>query len=107
MKRSCHIAFDHMRGWFGIASLESLSQGKPVVAGLDAWNVGCIREFTGAEELPWVIARDGEQLFRNLESLVRDTQLRERLGKKSRRFMQNCWTEQRCLQILLDMYEIL
>ena len=47
IKRSCHIVFDHMRGWFGIASLESLCQGKPVVAGLDDWNVEQIREFTG------------------------------------------------------------
>ena len=53
IKRSCHIVFDHMRGWFGISSLESLSQGKPVIAGLDDWNIQCIKEFTGFMKRYW------------------------------------------------------
>lgn len=104
LKRTCHIVFDHMRGWFGIASLESLSQGKPVIAGLDEWNIQCIKEFTGAEELPWIVAKTGIELELKLEKLIADADRRDAMGKESRRFMENCWTEKSVLKILLNVY---
>ena len=107
IKRNCHVVFDHMRGWFGIASLESLSQGKPVIAGLDDWNVQCIKIFTGASELPWVIARNQIQHEETLETLINDSQMRNNLGKQSRLFMETCWTEQHVLKVLFDVYETL
>lgn len=107
IKRACHIVFDHMRGWFGIASLESLSHGKPVIAGLDDWNIRCIKEFTGAEELPWVIARTEEELLSVLTPLVQDRGLRQSKGEQSRRFMETRWTEQHTLKVLLDIYQAL
>lgn len=105
LKRTCHIVFDHMRGWFGIASLESLSQGKPVIAGLDEWNIQCIKEFTGAEELPWVIARTEKELEEKLETLIANAGRRDAIGKESRRFMEKHWSEKRVLEILMDIYE--
>jgi hypothetical protein len=107
LKRSCHIVFDHMRGWFGIASLESLSQGKPVIAGLDEWNITCIKEFTGADELSWIIARNQDQLEEKLEKLIPDGDLRNNIGRKSRQFMEDHWTEQDALRVLFRMYETL
>jgi hypothetical protein len=107
LKKKCHIVFDHMRGWFGIASLESLSQGKPVIAGLDDWNIQCIREFTGGTELPWVVARTEEELLKALDNLVADAELRQRIGVASRRFMENTWSEQKVLRLLLEVYESL
>ena len=104
IKKTCHVVFDHMRGWFGIASLESLSQGKPVIAGLDEWNVKCLKEFTGADELPWVIARDQHELEHKLEELIIDNDLRNNIGLKNRRFMENYWTEAQVLKVLLDKY---
>ena len=107
LKKTCHIVFDHMRGWFGIASLESLSQGKPVVAGLDEWNIKCIEEFTGADELPWVIARNQEELAQKLEELIIDSELRKSIGLKSRKFMENSWTEKDSLRTLFNVYATL
>ena len=104
IKKTCHIVFDHMRGWFGIASLESLSQGKPVIAGVDDWNIKCIKEFTGADDLPWVIARDGEHLRLRLEELVSDPDLRNKVGRGSRRFMEEQWAENQVLDILFRVY---
>lgn len=107
MKRNCHMVFDHMRGWFGIASLESLSHGKPVIAGLDEWNIKCIKEFTGAEDLPWIIARSRDDLYKQIEELVVDKERRIECGKASRAFMEDHWTEQHALKILIDVYETL
>ncbi len=104
LKRSCNIVFDHMRGWFGIASLESLSHGKPVIAGLDDWNIHCIQEFTGREKLPWIVARNEEELKSCLKKLIEDRALRQEYGKYSRQFMESCWTEQHVLKIIQDVY---
>jgi len=105
LKRQCHIIFDHMRGWFGISSLESLSQGKPVVAGLDDWNISCIKEFTGALRLPWQVARDEENLLSALRELALDSEKREMLGRQSRKFMEDYWTEKQVLAVLMRVYE--
>ncbi|WDP93216.1 MAG: glycosyltransferase [Desulfobacter sp.] len=107
IKRKCHIVFDHMRGWFGISSLESLSQGKPVIAGLDEWNIGCIKEFTGADRLPWVVARNETELEIQLEQLVSEPDARFRIGMDSRKFMEDCWREQDALAVLLREYDVL
>lgn len=107
IKRTCHIAFDHMRGWFGVSSLESLSQGKPVVAGLDDWNIRCIKRFTGADDVPWVVARQQKDLEAELEALIRDGDLRNRVGRESRRFMEKYWNEKRVLALLSGIYDAL
>lgn len=103
-KRGCHAIFDHMNGWFGISSLESLAHGVPTVAGLDEWNIAKIKEFTGAAALPWVIARTEEQLENQLEQLVTDPGLRISTGAKSRAFMEEHWTEQRVIEHLFAAY---
>ena len=107
LKRTCHIVFDHMRGWFGISSLESLSKGKPVIAGLDEWNIACIEEFSGSYELPWIVARRQKELEDKLQELIADTNGRNNIGLKSRRFMENHWTEKRVLEVLFEVYEAL
>ena len=104
IKKKCHIIFDHMRGWFGISSLESLSQGKPVIAGLDDWNIRCIKEFTGADELPWQVARNEEELKETLKLLIVDREQRATVGFAARDFMERYWTEQQAMNVLLDVY---
>lgn len=104
-KQACQIHFDHMQGYFGVSSLEGLSQGKPVIAGLDEWNMLCIQRFTGTENVPWVIARNGDELKNAIARLVEDEDERYETGKKSRRFMQNCWTERQVLKQLFSVYE--
>jgi glycosyltransferase involved in cell wall biosynthesis len=104
IKKKCHIVFDHMRGWFGIASLESLSHGKPVIAGLDEWNIRCIREFTGGAEIPWVVARTEEELYKAMDRLIGDGDLRQQIGERSRHFMESSWSERKVLDLLLSIY---
>jgi len=105
IKQRCDIHFDHMQGYYGVSSLESLSQGKPVIAGLDEWNLKHIREFIGCEDVPWVIARNRDELEDRIEKLIGDGVLRNSIGMKSRRFMEQNWTEQQVLNILLRVYE--
>ena len=93
-----------MQGYFGVSSLEGLSQGKPVIAGLDEWNVQQIKGFTGSDMVPWVIAGNQNDLEEKLEHLIEDIQLRDRIGARSRRFMTQSWTEQRVLNVLYSLY---
>lgn len=106
-KRSCHAIFDHMNGWFGISSLESLAQGTPTIAGLDDWNIRHIKDFSGTTNLPWIIARTETELERQLNTLIKDPELRLNTGKTSRHFMETCWTEERVISMLLDTYNSL
>lgn len=103
-KRRCHILFDHLQGYFGVSSLEALSQGLCVVAGLDDWNQTVIRDFTGADELPWVVSSLAS-LGRDLRSLLLDRDLREEQGRRSREFMLRYWTEQTMIRHLAAFYE--
>ncbi|CAB1064568.1 hypothetical protein D1BOALGB6SA_9364 [Olavius sp. associated proteobacterium Delta 1] len=106
-KNACHIIFDHMQGYYGVSSLESLSQGKPVIAGLDDWNIHCIKEFTGADKLPWINARNQKQLAERLQMLVPSSDRRKNIGMESRLFMENRWSEQKVLKKLFEGYATL
>lgn len=106
-KQESDVLFDHMQGYFGVSSLEGLSQGKPVIAGLDEWNMKHIRGFTGSDRLPWVIARTPEELEGRLEELLGDPAARTAIGVQSRRFMETRWNEARVLENLLRVYEAL
>ena len=104
-KRRCHIVFDHMQGHFGIASLESLSQAKPVIAGLDDWNIEQITKFTGVDYVPWVVARNADELRKSITDLINDDARRLETGLAARRYMEQYWTEQHAIKVLLDLYE--
>lgn len=106
-KRGCHAVFDHMNGWFGISSLESLSHGIPTLAGLDKWCSSHIKDFTGAKTLPWRVVRDEVALEKELRSLIENPESRVEIGAESRLFMERYWTEQHALSVLLKTYESL
>lgn len=106
-KNMCHVIFDHVQGYFGVSSLESLSQGKPVIAGLDDWNVRHIKAFTGAEELPWVTVRTPRALEKSLVSLINEREQRASVGRQSRAFMERYWTERDIIKPLCELYESL
>ena len=105
IKQQCQIHFDHMQGYFGVSSLESLSQGKPVIAGLDEWNQSHIREMTGSSMLPWVIVQNTEELERSIERLVADPGMRGQVGDQSRVFMDAYWNERVMVNRLVDIYK--
>ena len=105
IKQACDIHFDHMQGYYGVSSLESLSQGKPVIAGLDEWNRKNIRDFFSTEDLPWISARNTIELSTVLATLIENRALREKKGKEARKFMEVFWNEQMIVDDLIDFYE--
>ena len=105
IKRNCHVVFDHMQGHFGISSLESHCQAVPVIAGLDDWNLEKIKETTGAPDVPWVIARNRDQLRQRLTGLIEDRAARLETGLKARAWMEKHWTEKRWTEMLVRFYD--
>lgn len=104
-KRECDLFFDHMQGYFGVSSLEALSQGVPTLAGLDGWNAAWIRCFTGCDTIPWVRTRSEEELERAIAELAADAPQRRALGRESRAWMERHWNEARIARALLEVYE--
>ncbi len=104
-KQRCHMVFDHMQGYYGVSSLEALSQGKPTIAGLDQWNLSRIKDFFGCKDVPWVIARNKEDLQGALRRLVEDDDWREETGTRSRTFMEQFWSDRRVAEALADFYD--
>lgn len=104
-KNACHIVFDHMQGYYGVSSLESLSQGKPVIAGLDEWNQRHIKNFFGTENLPWISATNAYELKRALKTLIPAPDLRKEKGEQSRAFMETFWNEETVVGELIKHYE--
>lgn len=103
LKRESHILFDHLQGYFGVSSLEGLSQGLCVIAGLDEWNRRHIREFTGTTELPW-ITTSVSGMRNQFRSLLAENSLVPRHADHSRRFMETFWHEKRVIQHLMTEY---
>lgn len=102
-KRSCDIFFDHMQGYFGMSSLEALSQAVPTIAGLDAWNLRHIESFSG-QPSPWIVARDQAALERTLRDLLPDADKRRELGARARQFMETGWSDDKVAQFLAAWY---
>jgi glycosyltransferase involved in cell wall biosynthesis len=103
-KRRGHVLFDHMQGYYGVSSLEALSQGLAVVAGIDDWCRGRMVEFAGTEELPWVVARDQAELETRLAELIRDPERTAEIGRAGRAFMERSWSDRKVSARLLDFY---
>ena len=104
-KQACDVLFDHMQGYFGMSSLEGLSQGKPTIAGLDDWNIAQIRAYFGCVSVPWVPARNNGELTAALQRLHADPDERAAVGAASRAFMENTWNESRVILPLISWYE--
>ena len=96
LKRQCHILFDHLQGYFGVSSLEGLSQGLCVIAGLDEWNIQNIKAFAKTSHLPWVIAKPSD-LKKQLSLLINEPDKVKDIGCKSRQFMQESWSPKKYL----------
>jgi glycosyltransferase involved in cell wall biosynthesis len=104
-KNRCHIIFDHMQGYFGVSSLESLSQGKAVIAGLDEWNLRHIEEYAGTSSIPWIICRSKEELTKTIIDLYGDKERIGEIGRRSRTFMCQHWSDEKATETLADLYE--
>jgi hypothetical protein len=104
-KRQCHVLFDHMQGYYGVSSLEGLSQGLAVIAGLDAWNREQVARFAGTDALPWVLASTRQELEDRLRELALDRDLCRAAGRASRRFMEERWSDRVVALRLAGFYE--
>lgn len=103
-KKRCHALFDHMQGYYGVSSLEGLSQGIAVIAGVNEWNRMNIEKFTGTADLPWVLAYDRESLDNVIRELATDLGLCNSIGTASREFMEKYWSDERAILHLDAFY---
>lgn len=103
-KRRCHLQFDHMQGYYGMSSLEGLSQGVVTVAGLDDWCASHMREFADSGDLPWVVAHERKALMDAIRTLVTDDGMRREYSWRSREFMEHNWSDQKVVSHLSDFY---
>lgn len=108
-KRNAHVVFDHIEGYYGMSSLEGLSLGKPTIAGLSAYTIEAICKFFGiiGMELPWVVARDQAVITECLIKLFSSTEFRNEVGAKSRKFMEEVWSDRIIGQRLAAFYTAL
>ena len=104
-KRRCHVLFDHMQGYYGVSSLEGLSQGVTVIAGLDDWNRTQVAEFAGTDNLPWIPAFDQVSLEAALRELNSNRAACQLQGLKGREFMEKHWSDKHVAEYLVEFYE--
>jgi len=104
-KRRCHVLFDHMQGYYGVSSLEGLSQAVAVIAGLDDWNREQVAQFAGTDDLPWITAYDQTNLEETLRELDGNRAGCQLVGLKGREFMEKHWSDTRVAGHLIDFYE--
>lgn len=104
-KKASHACFDHMQGYFGMSSLESLSLGLATIARVDDWCREHAASMAGTDDLPWVVAQNREELKERLEALCREPRLRREAGEKARKFMVEYWNDQRWAEHLGRYYE--
>lgn len=108
-KRTAHIVFDHMEGYYGLSSLEALSMGKATIAGLTEACRAAIADFFGVsmESLPWVLARNRGELMEVVEALISNPETMFRAGEGARRFMEGVWSDARVAERMAAFYRSL
>ncbi|MBI4243273.1 MAG: glycosyltransferase family 1 protein [Planctomycetes bacterium] len=92
-KRTSDIFFDHIQGYYGISSLEALSQGVACIAGLSDHTLRLIKEFTKTDEHPWVIAKNKVELRSRIIELLTDRKKLAHYKEVSRKWMLKYWNE--------------
>jgi len=86
---------------FGIAVLEAMHLGLPVIAS----NVGGLPELIKHEKTGLLVDPESpEALLQALERLLKDQALRERLGKSGCSFVQKHYDGKRCVEQLIEHY---
>lgn len=106
MKNTSDVGIDEMvTGGYHLSSLEYLSMGIATFANLDEHTEKVVKDLTGAEELPWILAN--RSTFKGtLQSLIQSKEYKE-IGKTSRSWMEAYWNPDFLLAQYADMYEAL
>lgn len=85
----------------GLVLLEAMAQGTPVVAIAELGTASILRQEQGA-----LIARDDELHFaEQVQTLLIDHQLRERVGKQGKRYVEQVWSSTAQANKLVECYE--
>lgn len=101
LKRESHILFDHLQGYFGVSSLEGLSQGLCVIAGLDGWNRRHIETFAGTEILPWKQCAP-ERMVADIQEAVDRLVNQGKPMHDASLFMQRCWHPRKVAAYMIE-----
>ena len=85
----------------GLVLLEAMAQATPVVAIAELGTASILRQEQGA-----MIALDNEYHFaEQVQTLLIDHQLRERVGKQGKRYVEQVWSSEAQAKKLLECYE--
>jgi len=104
MKRNADIGIDEITtGSYHISSLEYLALGIPCFANVDKMTFDVIRQMTGCESLPWIIANPGNFKMK-LDKIIKEQSWQE-LGEQSRIWMEKYWAPERLVEQYMQMYE--
>lgn len=99
-KRESHILFDHMQGYYGVSSLEGLSQGLHVIAGLDQWNKHHITNYFEVDDLPWIDCT-ANSITETIDNIAHQIP-HNNIHQASRDFMINHWNDKKLAINLTD-----
>lgn len=104
-RRKADIGIDEIKtGSFHLTSLECLSSGLVTVAGLDEIQVKTLKDLTGSNNLPWLVARP-ENLKEKIESVCQDVIRLRKLRENSRLWMEQFWEPKLLTRKFVTIYE--
>jgi len=102
-KRNADISFDHLQGYYGVCTLESLSLGIPSLVGIDDYNVKLVMKTLGCDFTPFVRVTK-ETLHPAIAELIVDEELRTFVGRVSREWMEKYWNDRLLVERLIAFY---
>lgn len=104
MKRNADIAVDEIStGSYHRSSLEYLALGIPTFANIDRLTFDVLRNMTGCERLPWIIANK-LSFKQELDKIIREKSWQE-LGQQSKDWMSRYWNPDFLAKQYVDVYE--
>lgn len=99
-KIDIYVALSRLES-FGVAIIEASAAGKPVVVS----NVGGLPEVTIDGETGFVVPKENPKLAASaIERLVLDAELRHRFGVNGRKYVENNYSWEHCVSIMIDAY---
>lgn len=103
-RKRADISIDEIStGSYHLVSLESLSAGLVTIAGLDDIQIATLKELTGCDWLPWVVAKEST-LTSVLKSLATSEDIFEK-RQAARSWMEKYWAPEITTQKFVDIYE--
>jgi hypothetical protein len=104
-KRSSRIVVDEMvTGSYHISGLEGLSQGKPVLSYLDDRARWIMAHFSGTGSSPFINVRM-EDAYTVLDYLLTHPEEAAEIGRNSRIFVENHWSQKILVNHFQDVYQ--